>query len=63
MNELTVPAPRKLWARLVLLAAAFQLAASVLFFLAAALAHRASLGGTAILTRWRDSPEGVTCHA
>ena len=37
MNELTVPAPRKLWVRLllmVLLAAAFQLAASVLFFVA-----------------------------
>lgn len=66
MNDLTVPAPRKLWARLllmVLLAAAFQLAASVLFFLAAALAHRASLGGVAILTRWRDSPERITCHA
>lgn len=37
MNELTVPPPRKLWVRLllmVLLAAAFQLAASVLLFLA-----------------------------
>ncbi len=37
MNQLTVPAPRKLWVRLllmVLLAAAFQLAASVLLFLA-----------------------------
>lgn len=37
MNELTVRAPRKLWVRLllmVLLAAAFQLAASVLFFVA-----------------------------
>lgn len=39
MNDLTVPssAPRKLWVRLllmVLLAAAFQLAASVLFFVA-----------------------------
>lgn len=37
MNELTVPAPRKLWVRLllmVLLAAAFQLAVSVLLFVA-----------------------------
>lgn len=37
MNDLTVPAPRKLWVRLllmVLMAAAFQLAASVLLFLA-----------------------------
>ncbi|OGA95613.1 MAG: lipase [Burkholderiales bacterium RIFCSPHIGHO2_12_FULL_61_11] len=37
MNALTVPEPRKLWVRLlfmVLLAAAFQLAASVLFFVA-----------------------------
>lgn len=37
MNDLTMPAPRKLWVRLllmVLLAAAFQLAASVLLFVA-----------------------------
>jgi hypothetical protein len=37
MNELTVPPQRKLWVRLLLmllLAAAFQLAASVLLFLA-----------------------------
>jgi hypothetical protein len=37
MDDLTVSAPRKLWVRLllmVLLAAAFQLAASVLFFVA-----------------------------
>ena len=37
MNDLTVSAPRKLWVRLllmVLMAAAFQLAASVLFFVA-----------------------------
>ncbi|MBK5206084.1 MAG: DUF4389 domain-containing protein [Polaromonas sp.] len=37
MDDLTVPASRKLWVRLLLmllLAAAFQLAASVLFFVA-----------------------------